>query len=421
MGELLGYVLAHEVGHTLGFQHNMKASSEYPAEKLRDPQWVKTMSHTPTLMDYSRFNYVAQPEDNIDPKDLIPKIGPYDIWATKWGYTPIPNAKTADDETRTLDSWAREQDQKPYLRFSTDGSNGADPGENTEAVGDADAIYATTLGLKNLRRVMDNLLPATTHEGEDWEELNLVYGRVLGQWSRELGHVAQIVGGFDSQQKHGGQDGVRFTPVLKEHQAAAVKFLNENAFATPTIFLRPEILRRIEPAGALNRIRAAQLTVLNSLLTPDRFNRLVEQEAIDGASAYRPSEFLADLRKGIFGEVYGAQVKIDAYRRNLQRSYLELISTRLNGAARANDDQRPMLRGELKTISSDIGAALAKAADRDTRLHLEDVRDQIAKILDPKFQQTSPVPAVPRPAQTTGADPEFCWPDYAILSDSSAF
>jgi len=104
------------VGHTLGFQHNMKASAEYPAEKMRDPAWLKTMSSTPTLMDYSRFNYVAQPEDNIPVEDLVPKIGPYDKWATMWGYKPIPGAPTADAEKSTLDQWAREQDTKPYLR-----------------------------------------------------------------------------------------------------------------------------------------------------------------------------------------------------------------------------------------------------------------------------------------------------------------
>ena len=111
---------------------------------------MKQNGHTPTLMDYSRFNYVAQPEDGIDVADLIPKIGPYDKWATMWGYKPIAGARTPDDEKPTLDTWARQQDQTPYFRFSTAGGVG-DPGNNTEAVGDADAVAATTLGLKNLR------------------------------------------------------------------------------------------------------------------------------------------------------------------------------------------------------------------------------------------------------------------------------
>ncbi|HXP84928.1 MAG TPA: zinc-dependent metalloprotease [Bryobacteraceae bacterium] len=423
MGDLLTYVLAHEVGHTLGLQHDMKGSSLYPVDKLRDPAWLKTMGHTPSIMDYSRFNYVAQPEDKIDPKDLIPKVGPYDTFAIQWGYTPIDGVKTPDDEKKTLDTWARRQDKEPWLRFNTENSRGADAGENTEAVGDADAVYSTGLGLKNLQRVMDNLLAATTHDGEDWRELNEVYGRVLGQWSNEMGHVAQIIGSFDSQEKHGGQgsvtDGVRFTPLSRGRQFAAMKFLNENAFATPNMFLRPEILRRIEPVGALDRIRTAQLRVLTSLMSPQRFGRLVEQEAIDGAAAYKPSEFLTDVRKGVFSEMYGPQVRIDAYRRNLQRGYLDLMATRLNGPQRATDDQRPMFRGELRTIAADAATALARTTDRDTRLHLEDLRDQVAKILDPKFQQSAPTinPAI---AQQTTADDEdapaeeICFPDYAI-------
>ena len=127
------------------------------------------MGHTPTIMDYSRFNYVAQPEDGIDPADLIPKIGPYDKWATHWGYAPIPGAKTPEDEKATLDKWAREQDEKPYLRFSTEGNDGTDPGDETEAVGDIDAVRATALGLKNLSRVSEMLLAATsTRVGDPW-------------------------------------------------------------------------------------------------------------------------------------------------------------------------------------------------------------------------------------------------------------
>ena len=420
MGELIRYVAAHEVGHTLGFQHNMKASSLYTLEQVRDRNWVKKMGHTPTLMDYSRFNYVAQPEDKIAVEDLIPKIGPYDKWATMWGYKPIPGANSAEDEKQTLDEWAREQDKTPHLRFSTAKSRGSDPGENTEAVGDADAVKATELGVKNLKRVAKMLLSATSNEkGEPYEDLEELYGRMLGQWRLEMGHVTQLVGGFNSQQKHIGQDGVLFTPVPRERQAAAVKFLNENAFATPTWMIDPQILRRIETDGTLSRLKTTQQGLLSQLLSAARFTRLIEQEEMD-QNSYRAVDLLADVRKGVWSELGGAgSVKIDAVRRNLQRSYLDLMNDKLNGRTPVGDDQRPFIRGELRALSAEITKATARATDRGSRMHLEDARDQIAKILDPKF--APPTPAAPTAGLTFGRGFDevdghslSCWPDYII-------
>jgi len=429
MGRLIEFVLAHEVGHTLGFQHNMKASSMYPQDKVRDPQWLKTMGHTPSIMDYSRFNYVAQPEDKIPVDDLVPRIGPYDIWATKWGYTPIPGAKSADNEKPTLDQWAREQDKTPWYRFSTSGSAGSDPGELTEAVGDADALKSTALGIKNLQRVSKMLLPATTAKsGDSYEDLAELYGRMLGQWTLELNHVAAIVGGFNAQEKYVDQEGVVYSPVPKARQEDAVKFLSDNAFATPMWAIDPQVLRRIEPIGALSRIRNAQSSVLNNLLSSARFARIVEQEAIDGSSAYGPTEFLADVRKGIWRELDSPQIRIDAYRRNLQRAYLDLVNNKLNAAApslppnlpvgfpagffASSGDEKPLYRSELKTLNSAIAVALAKAADKETRAHLEATRDQIAKMLDPKFAPPSGLGA--GVIRIFGDQLETCWPDYVI-------
>lgn len=418
MGKLIEYVVAHEVGHTLGFQHNMKASSLYPIAKVRDREWVKTMSHTPTLMDYSRFNYVAQPEDKIDPADLIPKIGPYDEFATMWGYKTIAGARTPDDEKPTLYAWAREQDRNPQLRFSTDGANGSDPGENTEAVGDADAVEATRLGLKNIERIAANLIPATEEKGEDWSQLQRVYSRLLGQWAREMGHVAVLIGGYDSRQVHGGQQGVRFTPVSKERQQAAVRLLLDQGLSVPKWATNPEILRRIEVEGVIARLRTAHTQVLTSMLAAPRMGRLIEQEALEGAKAYAPADFLADVRKGVFKELAAPQVKVDAFRRNTQRAYLTLMSERLNGRSPASDDARALIRAELKTLSTQAGKAVA--ADAATRAHLDDVRDQIARMLDPKF--IPPTPAAADATQGRGRpgaeDPEdlHCWEDYGIYA-----
>lgn len=437
MGKLIEFVCAHEVGHTLGLPHNMKSSSLYPPEKVRDREWVKKMGHTPSIMDYSRFNYVAQPEDKIDVEDLVPGIGPYDVWSIQWAYTPITEVQTADAEKPILDKWIREADKTPWLRFSAAAAAGSDPGEQTEAVGDGDAIASTTLGIKNLHRVAKMLIPATTtRPGEPYSDLAELYGRMLGQWVLELNHVSQIVGGFDAHGKHVGQEGPQFTPVPKARQQQAVKFLNDNAFATPSWAIDVDLLRRIEPVGVLNRVRNAQSSVLNSLLNSSRFARLVEQEAQDGAKAYSPRNFLADVRSGIWRELDSPAPVIDAYRRNLQRAYLETVNTKLNGPTPAmpaglpasfaamfitSGDEKPMYRAELASLKASLNAAVAKTQDRTTRAHMEGAIDQIGKILDPKFA----MPSGPGASQvrlfgmTFGQDGLLyggltCWPDYAV-------
>jgi hypothetical protein len=406
MGRLLEYVVAHEVGHTLGFQHNMKSSSMYPADKVRDKEWVHKMGHTPSIMDYSRFNYVAQPEDGIAPEDLIPRIGPYDIWATMWGYKPIPEAKTPDEEKPSLNKWAKEQDDKPWLRFSTANANGADPGEETEAVGDADSAKSTALGVKNLQRVAKMLMSATAwKEGNTYEDLSELYGRMVSQWSTEMTHVASVPGGMNSQEKVVGQEGRIFSLISKDKQREAVKFLLDNAFVTPLWMIDEEILRRIEPVGAIDRIHTAQNRVLTTLLNSARFARLMEQETLDGNLAYSPVEFLSTVRKGIWRELDSPAVKIDTYRRELQRSYLQLVNTKLNPAPAAaavpafptdgggrgfprqpsSGDEKPLYRAELRSLNASIAAALAKTTDHETKAHLEAAKDEIARILDPKF------------------------------------
>ncbi|MEX2262678.1 MAG: zinc-dependent metalloprotease [Bryobacteraceae bacterium] len=381
VGSLVEYVVAHEVGHALGLPHNMKASAMYPADKVRDREWVKKMGHSPSILDYARFNYVAQPEDNLDPADLVPKVGPWDRWAVIWGYKPIPEARTPEEELPILDRWAREQDRTPWLRSDTVGAHESDPSELVESVGDADAIQSSALGLKNLHRVMEMLLPATTRQGKNWDLLEEVYGRVVGQWTNEMMHVAAIVGGVESRQLHGGQTGPRFQPVSKERQQAAMRFLNENAFPTPNFLLDPNVLGRIEPSGGLGRISEAHTWILSGLLGETRLVRLLEHRV------YPPEEFFADLRRGVWAELYGPSRPVDPYRAALQRAYLELMAERLHHSAAI----RAYARGELSTLDGDIGSALANAQlDRPTRFHLEDARQQIANALDPKFPPPAP-------------------------------
>ena len=403
MGELMRYVVAHEVGHTLGFQHNMKASSGYSIQQIRDPKWVKEMGHVSTLMDYSRFNYVAQPEDGIAVQDLIPKIGPYDKWATMWGYKPIPGAKTPEDEKPTLDKWAREQDEKPYLRFSTEGQGGTDPGDNTEAVGDGDAVEATRLGIRNLARVSEMLLTAATvnYQGEPFDELEQVYGRMVGQWTTEMNHVVRIIGGVDSTQRHIGQQGVRFSTVPRAKQVEALNFLLQNAFTTPDFMIRPEILRQIQPTGVLDRVRTAQAGILGGLLQAARLDRMAEQSVLDGAVAYSPLDFLTDLRRGVWSELAKPGTAINVYRRNLQRAYLDQMDGRVNGQG-SSAEVRALAKGELRALDRQLQTALATAKDELTRRHLTDCRDEIATTLNPHVPRAQPGGAIVIPGGRGG-------------------
>jgi hypothetical protein len=394
MGDILLYIVTHEVGHSLGLPHNFKASATYPIAKIRDKEWVKKYSHVPTLMDYARFNYVAQPEDGLDPKDLIPKIGPYDVFCIKWGYMPIPSAKTPDEEKPVLNEWCKPQETTPWLRFSTAGTRGTDPGEETEAVGDIDPVEATRLGLLNLKRVMDMLPAAVLKPGENYDQLDHMYTAVWSQLRLELGHVANLVGGFDSEPKVGPAAGVRFTPVPEARQKAAVKFLNDNLFKTPAWIEQAEILRKVEPTSGQARLLSLQQGILSSVLSPGRTARLQDHEAILGVKAYTVAKLLADLRAGVFGEFAADTVRVDPYRRNLQRAFITVLGNRLNppaaagaGAAApalANDDTRGAIRAELKSIRGLLEGKVAVAADTPTRNHAQDLIDQIGVILDPR-------------------------------------
>jgi hypothetical protein len=378
MGKLLEFIVTHEVGHTLGLLHNQKASSTYPLENLREEEWLREMSHTPTIMDYARFNYVAQPEDDIPVDLLIPRIGPYDRWAIHWGYAPI-----ATDEVRTtLDEWAREQDTTPWYRFSTDSAASENPGELREAVGDSNAIEATRLGLRNLERVMEYLLDAGTQPGENWDDLEELYDQVLDQWLLEMNHVAGLVGGFDWIRTRGGQEALSYTPIAPETQQAAVRFLGETAFRTPEFIIRPDILRRFEREGILERVLRGQRAILASLLDAGRFTRLAEQQVLE-LSSYAPDRFLDDLRRGIWTELFAQEVSTDTFRRNLQRAYLDIVAARIDNDDARWNDMRAFLRGQLRALEGDVQAAMSRANDSDTRYHLEDVRDEITRILDP--------------------------------------
>jgi hypothetical protein len=324
-----------------------------------------------------------------------------------WGYKPVPGAPTPDAERPALNALAEMQDTIPWYRFSTSGDGSVDPGDESEAVGDADAVKSTGYGLRNIRRVVPLLMAATLRPGEDNAQLIEIYERLIDQWSRELEHVVNVIGGAESRERYGGQLGPRFMPLPRERQKAAMRFLNENAFTTPVYFLDTQILRRMEPEGTLRRISSAQARILSAVLENDRLGRLSEYQALAALSprgardVYPVPELLADLRAGIWNELSRSNVSIDPFRRALQRSYLAQADAKINptpaivitaspsrtSRARVgtspNTDVRALFRGELTDLDAALQSALSRATDRETRLHILDARAEIKRILDP--------------------------------------
>ncbi len=397
MGKLVQFVAAHEVGHTLGFPHNMKGSSTYPVDSIRSKTWIAKMGHSPSIMDYARFNYIAQPEDGIALGDLIPRVGPYDKYAVMWGYKPIAGARTPEAERATLDSWSRMQDTVPWYRF---GGGAIDPGEQSEAIGDADAVKSTRLGFKNLKRIVDLVVPASTMDKTaDYSLLRATYGGVLNQWATEAQHVTRIVGAMNKQEKAVSQNGPVFTAVSRARQKEAVQFLNDEVFTTPTAMIKPDILRKLESDGNINRVSGAQGRVLGSLVANAKLQRMVEFEAMstNKADVYPLGEMLTDLRRGLWKEIYTG-APIDAYRRRLQATYVEAMASKIKppapsaqelaiaqiigGGVVNTRDFRPLLKDEMRTLDRELAAAVGKTNDRTTRAHLSDVRDQIKAMLD---------------------------------------
>lgn len=391
MGRLIRFVSSHEVGHTLGLPHNMGSSVAYPVDKLRDPDFTKKYGTAPSIMDYARFNYVAQPGDGD--VALMPNIGIYDKYAIKWGYRPILDAEDAMAEKETLDSWILEHAGDPMYRFGRQQRGVIDPSSQTEDLGD-DAMKASAYGIANLKRIVPNLIIWTAEDGQNYDELDKMYGQVLSQYNRYMGHVAGNIGGVYEMYKTYDQDGAVYTHVPKEKQQEALTFLQANLFQTPEWLLDSNIFDKIENAGSVERIRRFQTRTLNNLLDFGRMSRMLENEALNGVDAYTFMDMMADTRKELFSELRDRST-IDIYRRNLQRAYVErlehLMTEEQGEASRfstrtsidvSQSDIRAVVRAELKDLKRDLQNA--RLRDRMSRIHTEDLVDRIDTILDPK-------------------------------------
>ena len=393
MGELIRFVSSHEFGHTIGLPHNMGSSSAYPVDSLRSATFTKKYGTSPSIMDYARFNYVAQPGDEgvaLMPSQWnTPNVGVYDIYSVKWGYKPILDV-SVEEEKSILKSWIMEKANDLKYRF---GSAGIDPSSQTEDLGD-DAVKASEYGIANLKRIMPKLMKWTTKDGETYSELGYMYGQVLGQFGRYMGHVSNNIGGIYQYYKTSDQDGAVYTHVKKSRQQNCMNFLHNQLFETPKWMINKEILNKIEFAGITNRIRSTQSRTLNSLLDFGKMARLIENEAINGKNAYSLIEMMTDLRKGIFNEVYKNKT-IDVYRRNLQLAYLDRISYLMSNEQGSTPSWARNYVTSVKVSQSDIRTVAANQlielrkdlkkhknkSDKMTKMHLEMVKNKISSIL----------------------------------------
>jgi hypothetical protein len=402
-GKLLRMVVTHEVGHTLGLRHNHRASSAYTIAQLRDPKFAEEHGTTASIMSYGRFNYVAQPEDKV--RWLIPKTGPYDQFAISWGYKPIPEARSAQDERPVLDKWAARQMEESWLRFGgEDGPATVDPTVKTENIG-ADSLEATALGLKNLDRVTDMLVPATERLGEDDTLLKETYQSLMRHRANWFRAVASQVGGVVETRTLGGRGDGAFHRVPAEKQREAVHFLLEHAFTTPHKLLQPSLVNHFEYFGVADDVMNQQQSLLESLLNGRRFHQLMDAEVLAPEGAYTAMEFLSDLQDGIWSEIKAPQPHIGVCRRHLQRAYLDYLKKeltnkeppparptipgnqdmgRLFSATNHDTDFRAVVRAALQNLAERLDAAIPQARDAMTKVHLQDSRHEVEMILNPK-------------------------------------
>jgi hypothetical protein len=401
MGTLIRFVSSHEIGHTLGLRHNMGSSSKTPVEKLRDKTWVENNGLCFSIMDYARFNYVAQPEDHVGPKGLMPRIGPYDKWAIRWGYRGIQDTKSAEEDKKILNRWIIDSlKADPRLWYGGEGQN-LDPRSQTEDLSD-NAVLASEYGIRNLKKIILQLPEWTREEADTYENLDDMYSQLMIQFSRYMNHVTKNVGGIYETLKSVEQPGEVYEPTPREIQQLSVYFLQNQLFETPYWLLDKNILNRISSPSAAEMISNTQSSILNSILSSSRLFRMeVMTDRYGKTLAYGPDNLITDLEKGLWKELSKPQA-IDPYRRNLQKQYVDILITLMNpaqpvipsglprgiliffGADIKNTDIPSIARAHLTVLRSRIMVSANNSLDNLSRYHLRDMAAKIYQALNPK-------------------------------------
>jgi hypothetical protein len=380
IGEMMRQVIAHEVGHALGFPHNMAASYAYDVEDYRNGDFTQKNGIAASLMDYARYNYIAQPGDeNIR---FVRQMGPYDHYATNWGYRVIPNINTPEQESTVLNGWIMEKADDPKYKFGRQSSR-FDPQSQTEAIGN-NPIKASTYGIKNLKYVAQNLPEWTSEQTNNYDDLQELYGELLGVYSRYVGHVVTNVGGVHEDLKKPTQAGTVYRSVDKKTQKESIEWIQNNVFETPLWLVDKQILQNINPDGYFDVLRSVQVRHLNALLSHDRIGRLINSETVD-TDYYSALNMLQDVRKGVF-----TNSKVDIYKRNLQRAYVERMEYLMIEVPRRSSynigqsDVKALVRGEFKALLPTLRSKRNSTSSVVNRYHYEDLLARVDVVLNPR-------------------------------------
>ncbi|MBC8043718.1 MAG: zinc-dependent metalloprotease [Rhizobacter sp.] len=387
-GELLQYVTTHEVGHTLGFPHNFKASSSYTAAQLRDPVFTSLYGTEASIMDYGRFNYVAQPGDNAK---LIPIVGPYDMFAVEWGYRQFTGLSSAAEKA-ALDKLALQQVSNPVLRFGRQGDP-LDPTAQSEDLG-SDPLEITPLGLKNLDLVAKKMVKAYARSDEDYTKLESIAREWFNQRTRECNHVASLIGGVVETNYYFGSGEKNFEPVSRERQKAAMTFLQQTVFTVPAEVIPRDLINRIGATGYADLIQQHQAAAIRTVLGNDKTRNMTDFE-LTGESRYGLVEMVNDLTDGIFTELRGGVLRVSPVRRNVQRELVgQLVGKTLPQAPRlpgvqtgpalapVSAEMKAVARGQLSKLLKQLRSK--QGADEATRFHLSDLQLTISNALENK-------------------------------------
>ena len=373
MGDLIRFVSSHEVGHTLGLRHNMGSSSFTPVEKLRDKAWVEEHGHTVSIMDYARFNYVAQPEDGIGKAGLYPRINDYDKWAIEYGYKPTEFKTPKEDHLYWNKVIIERLANHPELWFGGEGSD-SDPRAQREDLGD-DAVAASNYGIQNLKRIINQLPEWNAEEANQGENLSRMYSSLLGQYNRYLGHVAANIGGrFVTNHSIEQADAVKYAPVPKDRQKRALNWLNDNLFQKPSWLVDVPYIFDLTDRPDSQLYPYVRSTV-TSLLNYQKLERM-GQFAVYGSGNYAPEDYLDDLTGMVFEELYKGR-KTDSWRRYLQRQYVSTALEIVTGRPAEGTDARTLLLGKLTELQKKT--AKAKSSDTATQAHWQDLAKMIEK------------------------------------------